>query len=115
MCTLKLPPDARVVGPQDSTCGAEPEVGPRPGWAWVSIVPVPPVPDPAGSGSLTVTPLAVPVPVLVTVTVNPIGSPAFPGEASAVLVIVMSAGWQVMSAVAEPPPSLVDAAVAVLS
>src|SRR5438045_3625125 len=47
-------------------------------------------PLPEGSGSSSMTALAVPVPsetALLTVTVNPIGSPALTGVASAVLVI----------------------------
>ncbi len=115
-CTLKDAPAARSVGPQLSACdGLVPEVEHRAGFDWVSIDQVTPVPDPAGSGSLTVTPCAVPAPVLVTVTVNPIRSPAFTVPASAVLVILMTAGWQVIEAEAWPPPSFDDAAVAVLS
>jgi len=71
-------------------------------------------PSPAGSGSVKVTPVAVPGPELDTVTVNPIGSPVFTGDASAVLVIARSGqltvtdavagstvGWFVAAAVAE--------------
>src|SRR5215468_7826915 len=115
MCTLKLPPAARSVGPQDSTCGAEPEIAHRPGLDWVSIVQVTPDPDPAGSGSVTVVPLAVPVPELFTVTVNPIASPAFTDDASAFLTMWIDAGWQVMTSSLDPDPSLVVVTWAVLS
>src|SRR5215472_12348510 len=98
MCTLNVPPAASDVGPQDSVCGAEALTEHRPGFDWLSIVQVTPDPDPAGSGSLTVTPLAVPVPLLFTVTVNPSGSPAFTELASAVLVILITAGLHVMLA-----------------
>ncbi len=117
MCTVKNAPAARSAGPQVSACDGLVPVTEHGKLApvWLSIDQVTPVPVPAGSGSLTVTPLAVPAPVLVTVTVNPIGSPAFTDAASAVLVIVMFAGWQVILASAEPPPSLDEVAVAVLS
>src|SRR5215471_18102992 len=97
MCTLNDPPAARSVGPQDSTCGAEPAIEHSPGLDWVSIDQVTPDPDPAGSGSLTVVPLAVPVPALFTVTVNPMLSPAFTEFASAFFTMWMLAGWQVMT------------------
>src|SRR5260370_9551425 len=106
MCTVRLAPAARLVGPQLSTCdGLVPEVEHRPGFDWVSTDQVTPAPDPAGSGSLTVTPFAVPVPVVITVTGMPVGSPGAPAVASAVLVITMFAGWQVILASAVPPPS----------
>src|SRR5260370_281698 len=117
MCTVKLAPAARGTGPQVSVCGAggltEHEPGPVSDWA--STVQVPPDPDPAGSGSVTVTPVAVPAPVLVTVTWNPIGSPAFTVAASAVLRIVMCAGWQVILASLDPAPPLAVVTGAVLS
>src|SRR5215831_6448988 len=117
MWTLKLAPAARSVGPHDSFWGVGGAVltEHRPALLCVSIDHVTPVPEPAGSGSLTVTPCAVPVPPLVTLTVNPIGSPAFTVFASASLVILISAGWQVILSSAVPPPSLVELAVAVLS
>src|SRR5260370_338795 len=116
MCTVRLAPAARLVGPQLSTCdGLVPVTEHRPVFDWVSTDQVTPAPDPAGSGSLTVTPFAVPVPVLVTWTVNPIGSPAFTDALSAVLRMWIAAGWQVILASAVPPPSLAEVAVAVLS
>src|SRR5215470_4738865 len=104
MCTVNDAPDARVVGPQLSVCGAVGLTEHRPAFDWVSIDQVTPDPDPAGSGSLTVTPVACPAPVLVTATVNPILSPAFTDAASAVLVIWIDALLQVMLAVLEPDP-----------
>src|SRR5215469_10302299 len=115
MCTEKLPPAARLVGPQLSVCGAEPEIEHRPAFDWVSIDQVTPDPDPAGSGSLTATPVAVPAPAFLTVTVYPIGSPAFTDVLSAVLVIVTDAGLQVILASLDPDPSLVVVTLAVLS
>src|SRR6516165_3732155 len=119
MCTLKLAPAARVVGPQDNVWGGGgTAVAPTehsPALDCVSIDQVTPEPEPAGNGSLTVTPLAVPVPAFLTVTVKPIGSPAFTGDASAVLVIWMLAGLQMMTASLEPDPSLVVVTLAVLS
>src|SRR5215813_11785203 len=96
MWTLKLAPAARLVGPHDSTCGAEPEH--RPGFDCESIDQVTPEPEPAGRLSLTVTPVAVPVPLFLTRTVNPIGSPAFTDVASAVFVILTEAGLHVIDA-----------------
>ena len=49
-----------------------------------------------------------------TVTTKPIGSPAFTVAASAVLAMVICAGRQVIVAMAVPPPSLAELAVAVL-
>src|SRR6266516_2477252 len=96
MWTLKLPPVARSVGPQLSTCGLLPEIEQRPGFDCVSIDQVTPAPEPAGRLSLTVTFLARPVPLFWMSTVKPIGSPAFTEFASAVLVILITAGRQVM-------------------
>ena len=79
-----------------------------------SLTQVTPVPEPPGSGSVRVTPVAVPVPPLWTVTVKPIGLPALTLAASAVLVTVRAAGWQMIEAGAELPPSLPLATVAVL-
>src|SRR5262249_6707014 len=115
MCTLNDPPAASDVGPHDSVCGAEALTEHRPGFDWVSIAQVTPDPDPAGSGSLTVTPLAVPVPLFCTRTVNPIGSPAFTELASAVLVILITAGLHVIFASDWSVPSLVVVTWAVLS
>src|SRR6202158_3757535 len=115
MWTLKLTPLARVVGPQLKTwLGLLPEIEHRPALLWMSMDQVTPTPEPAGSGSLTVTPVAVPVPGLLTRTVKPIVSPALTLVASAVLVMVTLARWQVMVAGLLPPPSLVVVAVAVL-
>src|SRR5436190_2076623 len=61
---------------------------------------VTPVPEPAGSGSARLTAFAMPVPVFFTSTVNPIWSPAFTGEASAVFVMATFAGLQTSSALA---------------
>src|SRR5260370_1347877 len=103
MCTVKLPPAARVTGPQDSTWpgGAAGltvhEPGPVSDWDSIDQV-TPGAGVPAGNGSLTVTPVACPAPVLVTVTWNPIGSPAFTDGASAVLVMWIDAWLQVMPA-----------------
>src|SRR5712691_5578322 len=107
MCTVKLPPAARSVGPQLSTCGAEPEIEHRPGFDWESIDHVTPDPEPAGSGSLTDTPFAVPVPLFLTVTANPIASPAFTDAASAVLVIWIAAQFTVTLALMDDVPSSV--------
>src|SRR5215469_4691231 len=80
ICTLKLAPAARSVGPQLSIwLGLEPVTEHRPALDWVSIAQVTPVPEPAGNGSETATPCPSPAPVFVTVTVNPIGSPALTG------------------------------------
>src|SRR2546425_215664 len=115
MCTLKLPPAARSVGPQLSVWGAVGElIEHRLGTVWLLIDQLTPLPEPAGSGSLTVTPLAVPVPVLLTVTVKPIGSPALTVAASAVLLTWMLAGLQVMLAELLSLPSLVVVTLAVL-
>src|SRR5215469_15319724 len=114
MCTVKLPPAIRSAGPQFSVCGAgviEHAGNGVP--VWPAITQVRPVPEPGGSGSDTVTPCASPVPVLVTVTLNPIGSPAFTGDASAVFRTVTVAGWQTISAGEELPPSLLEVTVAV--
>src|SRR5215471_13818533 len=115
MCTVKLAPAARSAGPQLSVCGAAAftEHG-NDAPDWSAIAQVTPDPEPAGSGSSTVTPCASPVPVLETVTWNPIGSPAFTGVASAVLWMVMVAGWQVMLAEAWSLPAFVVVTVAVL-
>src|SRR5437879_1869818 len=116
MCTLKLPPAARSVGPQLSVWGAVGElIEHRLGTVWLLIDQLTPLPEPAGSGSLTVTPLAVPVPLLLTVTVKPIGSPALTVAASAVLLTWMFAGRQIIEALAWTLPALVADAVAVLS
>src|SRR5262245_57042271 len=118
MWTLKLPPAARSVGPQDSD--------------WLGLVPalehtpfsystlfrsdqVTPAPEPAGSASLTVTPLAVPVPELLTVMVKPMASPALTVLASATLVMWMSPELQVMTSLSSSEPSLVVVTNAVLS
>src|SRR5437899_98872 len=70
---------------------------------------------PAGSGSFTVTPVAVPAPSLLTVMSKPMVSPALTGPAGlAVLVMLIEAQLTVTEAEAWPPPSLPDAAVAVL-
>src|SRR5215510_11867368 len=98
MWTLKLPPAARSVGPQDSDwLGLVPVIEHRSGlvFDWVSIDQVTPAPEPAGSASLTVTPLAVPVPELLTVMVKPMASPALTVLASATLVMWMSPELQV--------------------
>src|SRR5215468_8321840 len=116
MCTVKLSPAARVASEQDSAWfGLEPviehvadPVGPE------SIDQVTPAPDPAGSGSVTDTPVAVPVPELLTTILNPIGSPAFTDAASAVFLMWIDAGWQVMLASEESAPSLVVDTLAVL-
>src|SRR5260370_427092 len=95
MCTVKNAPAARSARPHTSVYSSLTPMS-DPGLlapVWLSIDQVTPVPVPAGSGSLTVTPLAVPPPVLVTVTVSPTGSPACTDSASAVLVIVMFAGF----------------------
>src|SRR5262249_23555806 len=119
MCTVNVPPApaGRSTGPQDSVCAplwlTEHEPGPDSDWE--SIVQVTPDPDPAGNGSLTVTPLAVPDPLFLTVTVTPIGSPASTDALSAVLVILIPAGWQVIDADAWSVPSLVVVTLAVLS
>src|SRR5262245_26638596 len=98
MWTLKLPPAARSVGPQDNTCGAEPLIEHRPGFDCVSIDQVTPEPEPAGRLSLTVTPFSRPAPLLLTVTVNPIGSPAFTELASAVFLMWIEPELQVIDA-----------------
>src|SRR5215472_8663520 len=116
MCTLKLAPAARSVGPQVSVwLGLLPETEQRPGLDWVSMDQVTPAPEPAGSRSVTVTPWARPVPMLVTTTVNPIGSPAFTNGASATLLMMTIAGRHTIFASELPPPSLVVVTVAVLS
>src|SRR5213593_2902979 len=76
------------------------------------------VPASFGRTSATVTFRATPAPLLLTAMVNPMGSPAETGEASAVLVISMEAqltvteSWPVLSPSVDP--SLVAAAEAVL-
>src|SRR5207245_1733573 len=70
-------------------------------------------PSPAGSGSDNVTAVAVPVPSapeFETVTVNPIESPVFTGDASAVLVIARSGQFTVSDAVAGGTAGLLVAA-----
>src|SRR5712692_2423018 len=114
MWTLKLPPVARVVGPQLRTWGALPAIEHSEGMLWLLMDQVTPEPEPAGRLSLTVTPLAVPGPVLLTVTVKPIGSPALTGLASAVLRTWMLAGLQVIEALLVSLPSLVVVTLAVL-
>src|SRR5262245_33880795 len=115
ICTLKLPPAARSVGPQANVWGAAALTEHRPALDWVSMDQVTPDPEPAGSGSLTVTPWASPVPELDTVTVKPIGSPAFTDTASAVLTMLTWAGRQVIFASLDPDPSLVFFTMAVFS
>src|SRR5215472_11382116 len=106
MCTSKDAPAARSAGPQDSVCGAGGALTAHGNAAPVcpASTQVSPDPDPAGSGSDTVTPCASPVPLLVTTTWNPIGSPAFTGEASAVFTTETLAGRQTISAGEELPP-----------
>src|SRR5260370_424396 len=86
MCTVKLPPAARVASEQVSVCdGLAPVIAHVAGAAGgTSIDQVTPAPDPAGSGSLTATPVACPGPALLTRRLKPIGSPAFTDVASAV-------------------------------
>src|SRR4051812_44697672 len=47
MCTEKLPPAARLVGPQESTCGALPAIEQSPAFDCASIDQVTPEPEPA--------------------------------------------------------------------
>src|SRR6266496_2554729 len=114
MWTPKLPPAARSVGPELSTCGLLPEIEQRPGFDCVSIDQVTPAPEPAGRLSLTVTFLARPVPLLLTVIVKPIGSPAFTVPASAVFRMWIEAGRQWITSPDVSEPSLVVVTLAVL-
>src|SRR5262249_4575381 len=99
----------------DSTWGAEALTEHRPGFDWLLIVQVTPVPDPAGDGKFAVKGMASPDPVFLTVTVNPIGSPAVSVAPSAVLVMSITTGWEVIDADAWSVPSLVVVTWAVLS
>src|SRR5216683_930109 len=100
MCTLKLPPAARLAAVHDSDCdGLEPVIEQDAPTGGPSIVQVTPDPDPAGSASLTATPVAVPAPVLDTVIVNPIGSPAFTDGESAFLRMLIEAAATVSTSV----------------
>src|SRR5438093_1159089 len=65
------------------------------------------VPASFGRTSATVTFRATPAPLLLTAMVNPMGSPAETGEASATLVTARSGHLTVMEAGADPEPSLV--------
>src|SRR5260370_1079552 len=95
--------------------GLVPEVEHRPGFDWVSTDQVTPAPDPDSTRLNSSHTFAAPAPLFFTVTVNPIWSPASTVAASAVLVITIFAGWQVILASAVPTPSLAEVAVAVLS
>src|SRR5260370_1317376 len=93
MCTDADAPGARSPNEHVSVwCGAEPVIEHVPGPAYAGAI-FQLTPWPAGSGSDNVTAFAVPVPSapeFETVTVNPIESPVFTGDASAVLVIARS-------------------------
>ena len=113
-CTVTLPPEATVAGPQLSVwVGAVPEIEQLLAGVLESIDQSTPVPP--GSGSLIETPVASPAPVFVRVTVNPMSSPALTEAASAVLVIVRFGQLTVIVAVSDPVPPFVLVNDAVLS
>ena len=113
-CTVMLPPEATVAGPQVRVwVGAVPVIEQLLAGVLESIDQFTPVPP--GSGSLIETPVAEPAPVFVRVTVNPMSEPALTEALSAVLVIVRSGQFTVVEAESFPAPSFVLVNDAVLS